>query len=299
MNTLKKILTGLTFSTLCVAFTGSATPIVTSWEFIVDSSFTSSLLAPGSGTGAEAGGGSAVGSDTNGIWSAPSVLSWGDTGGLVGLTDSDVSSISITGTAADPDYAHSAGTVITDGAPAHISTLTHMNNSISIAYATLASATLESILILKPLLPFAGADVGIPSLDFGILFKETLNSSGSCITGSATVCDDIFVISLPTTPDVTVSFDPIGMNFVFSQIFEVGSHHYMTHLLVNGLMPLGAEICGVASAPGDCIGFTTGEGGPNHFDVAIQVSLIPEPSSILLMSIALLGIAGSLRNKHI
>ena len=274
---------------MCVAFTVSATPIVTDWDFIVDTAFTSSEL-----TG---GGGSAVGSDYNAYWTAeeggdtPTTLTWGH------VSDTDEqSSISV----ADGGTGHTEGTLMTNGIAMHTATLEHNNNAISTSFDTLMDATLSTHLFLNPLLPavpYAGVPIfGTPALHFDIQFTETFNGGTCAVDTSPTPCNDIFVIDLIGGAGGT-TFDP--STNTFNQIFPLFEYHYNAQIIVEGLDTLSDPVCAAAGAASGCIGITTAENVLNSFEVKLRISLVPEPSVILLMALALIGIFASMRNKHI
>ena len=133
MKSFNRIITALTLSATCVAFSSNATPIVTSWDFIADSAFTSSSLTNAS---------SAVGSDVNTELGAATKLTWGDTGGS-GAT----SSLSVS----DGSNGNNSGVITTnDASGVHTALLEHSNNPLNANSATLADATLKSKLQLFP-----------------------------------------------------------------------------------------------------------------------------------------------------
>ena len=290
MNTLKtnftKILTALTFSTLCVAFTSSANPIVTDWDYIVDSTFTNwtdNNPVNGINDGITASG-------PNSLYGGATRLEWGT--GDNGPSHLDINS----GTAG-----HLVGSNLAMGDMALITTLTH--NNFPINGQTLQSATLRTGLQLDGGVGFNPLAI----LDFGITFKETTNSVGGCgyNARTSTLCDDIFIIDPPA--GVTGFFDFNLNAFIFNQMFNYGGHSYVAQLIVSGLAPLLPEAapgtlpsaCAFAGVAEGCIGFLTEESTINAFTVDLRVLAVPEPSSILLMSLALFGIFASSRNKHI
>ena len=286
MITLKKILTNLAFSTLCVAFTSSATPIVTDWGYIVDSAFTYSELESGS---------AAAGSNNNAYWTAeegsdtPTTLTWGVDAG------NGLSSISVD----DGSLGNNFGSLMTNGAAVHTATLEHDNNAISNTSDSLIEAILSTNLILNPTDPAGTYGVVLPfsppALNFDIFFTETDNS-GTCVVLGGPKCSDIFVIDLMGGAGGAV-FDSVTNTF--NQVFPLFEHHYNAQITVSGLAMLSDPICLAAGAPIGCIGITTQENMLNSFEVTLKISLVPEPSVILLMALALIGIFASTRNKHI
>lgn len=261
---------------MCVAFTVSATPIVTDWDFVVDSSFT-----------AWAAGG-ITGSAANSHFGGATKLEWGS--GDDGPSYLEIDS----GTAG-----HYEGFDLAMEDIALITTLRHYNFPIFGPF--LQTATLSTRLELDG---GAGFDA-LAELDFGITFKETTNrdSIDDCgfNTKTDTPCDDIFIVVPPA--GVSGVFDIELGAFVFDQFFIYDSNHYIAQLIVEGLGPLVPDAplmsaCSFAGVPEGCIGFLTEEGQNNNFKVSLRI-LVPEPSVILLMSLALIGIFTSMRNKHI
>lgn len=278
---LKKILTGITFSTLFVTFTSSATPIITTWDFIVDTAFTSTTYTAGAGTPTE--------SNTNIQLGAPSTLAWGNQANQSSL---DVSSGTL---------GQVSGNGIASNTAVQTSLLTHNNITIPSGSSVLASAILSTVLQLTPgaggaLLPLA---ILPPALAFNVLFEETPNS-GACSYVSIPCSNDIFVITMPAGIVFNAGTGTLNQQFT---IFE---HTYNTELKIIGTTPgsglavLDNAICArVAGAGNGCIGLTTLEAQSNNFQTMMTITHIPEPSSILLISLALFGIAASVRNKHI
>ncbi|MCJ8295043.1 MAG: PEP-CTERM sorting domain-containing protein [Colwellia sp.] len=270
MNTLKKFITAVSISLLSFTFTASATPI-DMWDWEVDSAFT--LFSAG-----------VIGSDDNHFWDDPSKISWGDAS----------SSLTLGG-----DDGHFDGENLANGASALTATLTH-HNFIIFSGDLLTSATLSTKLQIAPAgFPLAGF---IPPLLFNIVFKETSNGA-TCSYGvdledfpEGLHCeDDIFVID---TFGTGIDFNPFTNTF--NQKFGLMGYTYNIELAIDSLAELADDVCArVGGGDPGCIGITTHEQQMNSFDVNMTITLVPEPSTILLMSLALFGIVASMRNKHI
>ena len=281
MNTLKKTLTVLTLSTLGLAFTAGAHPIVTDWNYIVNTAFTDAHLS---------GGGGVAGTNDNGEWGAPTTLTWGTDIG------NGQSSISV----ADPGFGINGwvtGSIMTDGAAEHTSTLSHVNQEIS--GASLVDAVISTSIILKATDPFDPYDptgpFSPPSLMFNIDFTETTNSGACADVDSPVPCNDIFVLDIEGA-----GFNPLDNTL--NQLFPFYEHIYMATIAISGLDVLEDPVCFAAGAESGCIGLTTEEFTTNSFVTEFSLShirSIPEPSTIFLLGLALFGIAGSMRNKHI
>ena len=172
------------------------------------------------------------------------------------------------------------GTVVTNGlTPQLTSQFTHINNPLSSTFATLNTAKLQTELTLTPLL-----GPTLPSLikTFDINFSETPNTTGTCVTNSATVCDDIFVISLGS---LNQSFNYDGIDYFISIVKTSGP-----------LSPLPPSTCTAAGAAAGCLGFITGENLANTVDFGLLITAkpvqieVPEPGVLSLMGLGILGL---------
>lgn len=261
MNTLKKAITVLTLSTLGFTFTANAGPIVTAWDWVVDTAFTA--FAPGTVNGSLDN--IYWDSQTLALNDAPTTLSWGNNN----------SSLVIGGV-----NGHTEGDNLANGMLTQTTSLTH--NNFVINGGALTSAQLSTRLLLDPN-PKAGLfDVMPPALVFDISFLETFNDN-SCEVASITPCRDIFVINAGD----------------FNQQFMLDGNVYNVELLVDGLDVLTNEACDAVGVADGCIGFTTAENASSPFAVNMRITSVPEPSSILLLSLALFGIIASTRSKRI
>lgn len=293
MNTLKKIIIALTLSTIGFTFSSNA-GLITSWDWEVDTAFT----AYGPGAVVADPGSLNHFWDLDGVGTdAPTKLSWGSAANEFGM----ISSLEIGGSSG-----HTAGTNLANNSDVLTTSLTH--NNFVITGTTLESATLSTRLLLDPHGTGLPWDVTPAALGFDIFFKETLNQE-TCVVASIIPCRDIFVIDL-TTDGGDTTFDILTGSF--NQEFMLDGYTYNIRLAVSGLGPLSEAACLAAGAvqPEDedksCIGFTTVENLSNMFDVNMRITAltdpegnkIAEPSSILLMSLALFGIVGGMRKKH-
>jgi hypothetical protein len=287
MKTIKKIIVTLTLSTLGFTSLSNAAPIEV-WDWAVDSAFTE--FSPGT-------------PDVNGdlgsmntYWNNPSIISWGTSANTLNKISSlDVSSNS---------NGHVEGTGLANDASTVTSTLVH--NNFTISGPTLTSAVLSTKLFLAPA-GFGSLDDSLPPLLFSILFKETQNTNNCVYNGIAEMpeCrDDIFVVNAfgsDTDNNGTVEqgeFNPFTNSF--NQKFSVGGYTYNIGLTIDTLDILHNDICSrVLGASTPCVGITTQEGQANSFGVNMTISLVPEPSTILLMSLAVFGLVSTTRNKHI
>jgi len=250
---------------------------------------------------------------------APTKLYWGcETNPCVIPTDGDgepvpnkdraISSLDVTSSnlAGYTSPGEVRGVNLLTGDTAITSTLVHNNNPIY--GSSLLGATLSTKLFLTPAPLDATLNTGIPPLLFNIVFKETPNNGDDCSYfedieegTSLPLCqNDIFVIDTFGTGG---DFNPCENTF--NQQFVGGDGYtYNIGLSVSGLDTLDDEVCArVGTGAAGCVGVTTFESQENSFDVSMKITVlseprvISEPSTILLMSLALFGFVTYLRNQ--
>ena len=214
-------------------------------------------------------------------------ISWGgdNNGGAAGVGDLIVGSGNRSGIRIEGSP--QTGTVVTDGGtPELTSVYTHINNPISSAFGTLATATTQTTLTLTANPP-AGPIFGVPPKTFDINFAETLNSAGTCVTGSTSVCDDVFVITLGS----------------LNQMFEYDGFNYFLSIvkMLGPLDPLSSDACTTAGATSPCLGFLTAEGVATSVEFGLLITSepvnIPEPGVLSLMGLAMLGLVVARRRQ--
>jgi len=148
------------------------------------------------------------------------------------------------------------------------------------------------VLTLTPKDP-AGTTIDPPlSLLFTVNFKETTNSTGTCVIEPAPgfgPCPDIFVL----TPD------SLDQQFKYNDIW------YTVNLVpaATGFYSLPAAACTTTGATAPCFGFWTEESSQEFevFHLLISGDKIyetPEPGMIGLLGLGLLGAVGASRRRR-
>lgn len=278
-NNLKKSLLAATVGSM-FATGAMAGPLITNWDFTLNSAFTAFAPDPG-----------VTGSLNNVLIVDPTKLSWGTP-----LGQPDQSSLSVS----SESLGLIEGSVVTNsGVPVPTVTLTHDNNVVLLSSPLLSSATLFAVLNLEPTVP-PGTAFDLPALQFTINFLETANlSTAAACTASfgvpgATLCEDIFVLNLPA--DVV-----FGLDGSITQSFTLDGNIYDVKIFIEGLALLNALECSAAGASAGCIGLITDENAFNEVPVSLAINArtiaIPEPGILGLMGLALAGLVALRRRR--
>lgn len=218
------------------------------------------------------------------------LISWGAT--QSGWNDADYAAApNVTGrSAVQITNTPATGIVLTDGAAVPTNTITHYNNVVSSSYGTLTTATIIADVKLWAPGHEDGDDPLVSEQNiFQIYFVETPNTSGTCVPGSTSVCDDVFVLTMGT---LNKSFEYGGFVYYVSMFEET-----------NALDSLNNIACTRAGSGTPCIGFMTPESQatPARFAFTITskpvVVQVPEPGMMALFGLGLLGIGAARRRK--
>lgn len=249
----------------------NAAPVV-EWGYTFTSAFTNATFGAGTGTTS---------------WNATDI-SWGATGGSVAAGNRSALAIVDTPT---------MGSVFTNGTFAPADAYRHDNNSISLAFAFLESATLSITIDLMPLDPAGDPLAPALSRTFDIFFTETPNTpaSGICSDGGAVGvginsggCADIFVLSFDFGQ---FDFNYDGLDYSLF-LFEDPSSDGFPQL---GFLSEGD--CAAAGVAAGCFGFKTAEGVSTVAQFAISIEQIPEPAMLGLFGLGLIGLGAARRRK--
>jgi len=163
---------------------------------------------------------------------------------------------------------------------ATISTIYHQNRPIYFTAATLLSAVVFSDLIIdhSPEGDIFGSPNGIQ-----IGFRETFNALPCLPEGNpnGSVCDDVF------------AFPAVGFAPVF---FNLNGHWYEIEFGLANFQNSVTDFPLCNANPGSCTVWTA-EGVTSSMDVVMRIREIPEPASLLLVSLGLLGLGFGARRK--
>lgn len=266
--------------------TAQAGPFVNKWAFTVDAAFdpTATVFSAGSGNPLV----SNLGTNTNGM------VSWGDSSGpLDPSSNLGRSGLKLGNDPSGGGFNNPPLITTNDLAGANTLSVTHVNHSISGAFATLLSTEIDSSLTLWSSDPANGTPaVPATTVSFSIKFTETPNATPCAVGSSPTPCNDIFVLTSGL------------LNFPF--VYD-GNNYFLNILNVTGgglaaLTPLPNNVCAAAGAPNNCLGFTTVEGTENTVQFGLVITgqplAVPAPAPLALMGLGLLGLAGLRRRAN-
>ena len=180
---------------------------------------------------------------------------------------------------------------------------THNNNVVF--SPTLDFVEVRTTLSLTPIVPAGGLPGQSPpvtpfppaSFDINVNFKETINQE-PCDPPGATVCPDIFVAG---------QFNAFDFFYDFSPTDDEPAEHYFVQIFPFGgsvqLAQLSPAACAKAGVAPGCIGFVTEENQSNTVQFAFALTtqpfaLVPEPGTLALFAVGLVGLGFAVRRKQ-
>lgn len=195
-----------------------------------------------------------------------------------GNPDTDLSGIRVLGLEGTITTGAALGSGSDWGNWASISTLFHQNRAINVSAGTLLATTIQSVLTLDH---SPEGDFFTDADNVAIGFNETFNG-GTCPAGNpnGSICDDLFTFQFG-------AFNPIS--------FAFGGHSYEVQFQLANFSNSSSNF--PACAPSGTCTIFTAENVTSSLDVQARIRQLPEPGSLALLSLGLLGLGFAKRRQ--
>lgn len=300
--------------------------IVGTWSYTVTSSFVPSSvcfndsLSGGAhlGVGCSPSTANPANTDTDPLGT---YVKWGVPTNITGLNPGLLqSSLVISGSPATstiltttPPFSFPTGTVPPTNEIGLTQTFTHNNNVVF--PPVLDFIDVVTTLSLTPIGPLGSYPPGTTpvtpgpaaQLLFNVNFKETINST-PCDPSGATVCPDIFVISVPGGLSLG-GFNIFSFSYDDNLLDAIPAQQYFVSLApfpagsTTLLQTLSDTACAKAGAASGCQGFITEENKNNSVQFAFAITteplgLVPEPGILALFALGLVGLGYAVRSRR-